>query len=30
MQRFEIGNSAANGRIVARVVACDLSGLAYI
>ncbi len=30
MQRFGFGNSAANGRIVSRVTACDLSGLAYI
>lgn len=30
MQHFAIGNSAANGRIVGRVLACDLCGLAYI
>ncbi len=30
MQRFGFGNSAANGRIVGRVTACDLPGLAYI
>ncbi len=30
MQRFGFGNSAANGRIVGRLTACDLPGLAYI
>ncbi|SDS38060.1 hypothetical protein SAMN05216496_1452 [Pseudomonas sp. Z003-0.4C(8344-21)] len=30
MQRFGFGNSAANGRIVARLPACDVLGLTYI
>jgi len=30
MQRFGFGNSASNGRIVARITGCDLLRLAYI